>query len=155
ITFRSAGAAVTALLLSFIVGPVIVRRLQRMQVHQVVREGTPESHQSKSATPTMGGLIILVALVVPTLLSARLDNRYVLLALVVTVWMGAIGFLDDYLKLRQKREGKKNLGLVERNKLAGQVAIGVILSLVLGHFPLATLPEPSTTLPFYKWTLIV
>lgn len=155
ITFRSAGAAVTALLLSFIVGPVIVRRLQRMQVHQVVREGTPESHQSKSATPTMGGLIIIVALVVPTLLWARLDNRYVLLALVVTAWMGAIGFLDDYLKLRQKREGLKNLGLVERNKLAGQIAIGVILSLVLWHFPLSTLPEPSTTLPFYKWTLIV
>ncbi|MHB1224900.1 MAG: phospho-N-acetylmuramoyl-pentapeptide-transferase [Gemmatimonadaceae bacterium] len=155
ITFRSAGAAVTALLLSFIVGPVIVRRLQRMQVHQVVREGTPDSHQSKSATPTMGGLIIIVALVVPTLLWARLDNRYVLLALVVTVWMGAIGFLDDYLKIRQKRGGLKNLGLVERNKLAGQIAIGVILSLVLWHFPLSTLPEPSTTFPFYKWTLIV
>lgn len=155
ITFRSAGAAVTALLLSFIVGPVIVRRLQRMQVHQVVREGTPDSHQSKSSTPTMGGLIIIVALVVPTLLWARLDNRYVLLALIVTVWMGAIGFLDDYLKIRQKREGLKNLGLVERNKLAGQIAIGVILSLVLWHFPLSTLPEPSTTFPFYKWTLIV
>lgn len=155
ITFRSAGAAVTALLLSFIVGPVIVRRLQRMQVHQVVREGTPDSHQSKSATPTMGGLIIIVALVVPTLLWARLDNRYVLLALIVTVWMGAIGFLDDYLKVRQKREGRKNEGLVERNKLAGQITIGIILSLVLWHFPLSTLPEPSTTLPFYKWTLIV
>ncbi len=155
ITFRSAGAAVTALLLSFIVGPLIVRRLQAMQVHQVVREGTPDSHQSKSATPTMGGLIVLVSLVVPTLLFARLDNRYVLLALVVTAWMGGIGFLDDYLKIRQKREGKKNLGLVEGNKLVGQIVISVALSLILWHFPLSTLPEPSTTLPFYKWTLIV
>ena len=131
ITFRAGGAAITALLLSWIAGPYIIRRLRGMQVHQVVREGTPESHQAKGATPTMGGLIILVALVVPTLLWARLDNRYVLLALLVTAWMGAIGFLDDYLKLKQKREGKRNLGLVERNKLIGQVSIGVILAIVL------------------------
>ena len=155
ITFRAGGAAVTALLVSFVVGPAIVRRLQGMQVHQVVREGTPDSHQAKGTTPTMGGLIILAALVVSTLLWARLDNRYVLLALLVTVWMGGIGFLDDYLKLRQKREGKKNEGLVERNKLAGQVAISVVLALVIWIFPLGTLPEPSTTVPFYKWILIV
>ncbi|HEY0971383.1 MAG TPA: phospho-N-acetylmuramoyl-pentapeptide-transferase [Gemmatimonadales bacterium] len=155
ITFRAGGAAVTALLLSFLVGPAVVRRLQRMQVHQVVREGTPDSHLAKGTTPTMGGIIILVALVVSTLLWARLDNRYVLLALVVTAWMGGIGFLDDYLKLRQKREGRKNEGLVERNKLAGQVAIGIALSLVIWLFPLSTLREPSTTVPFYKWILIM
>ena len=155
ITFRAAGAAVTALLLSFVVGPIIIRRLRRMQVHQVVREGTPDSHQAKSTTPTMGGLIILTALVVPTLLWARLDNRYVLLALAVTAGMGAIGFLDDYLKLKQKREGKRNEGLVEKNKLAGQITIGVLLSVVLWQFPLSTLPEPSTALPFFKWYLIV
>ena len=155
ITFRAGMAAVTALVLSFLVGPAIIRRLRGMQVHQVVREGTPESHQAKGATPTMGGLIVLVALVVPTLLWARLDNRYVLLALLVTAWMGCIGFLDDYLKLKQKREGKKNLGLVERNKLIGQVSIGIILAIVLWQFPLSTLQEPSTTLPFYKWYLIV
>ncbi len=155
ITFRAGGAAITALLLSWIAGPWIIGRLRGMQVHQVVREGTPESHQAKGTTPTMGGLIILTALVVPTLLWARLDNRYVLLALVVTAWMGAIGFIDDYLKLKQKREGKKNLGLVERNKLIGQVSIGVILAIVLWQFPLSTLQEPSTTLPFYKWYLIV
>ncbi len=155
ITFRAGGAAVTALLVSFVVGPWILRRLQHMQVHQVVREGTPDSHQAKGTTPTMGGLIILVALLVSTLLWARLDNRYVLLALAVTAWMGGIGFLDDYLKLKQKREGKKNEGLVEKNKLAGQVAIGLALSLVIWLFPLSTLPEPSTTLPFYKWLLIM
>ena len=155
ITFRSAGAAVTALLLSFVVGPIIIRRLQRMQVNQVVREGTPDSHQSKGATPTMGGLIIVTSLVIPTLLWARLDNRYVWLALLVTAWMGVIGFIDDYLKLKQKREGKRNVGLVEANKLLGQVTIGVALSLVLWQFPLSTLPEPSTALPFIKWKLLI
>ena len=155
ITFRSAGAAVTALLLSFVVGPIIIRRLQRMQVNQVVREGTPDSHQSKGATPTMGGLIIVTSLVIPTLLWARLDNRYVWLALLVTAWMGVIGFVDDYLKLKQKREGKRNVGLVEANKLLGQVTIGVALSIVLWQFPLSTLPEPSTALPFIKWKLLI
>ena len=155
ISFRAAAAAVTALLVAFVVGPPILRRLRSMQVNQVVREGTPESHQSKSATPTMGGLIILAATIVPTLLWARLDNRYVWLALFVMLWMGGIGFLDDYLKLKQKREGRKNLGLVERYKLAGQVGIGLVLGLVLWLAPLSTLPGASTTLPFYKYILVV
>jgi phospho-N-acetylmuramoyl-pentapeptide-transferase len=155
ISFRAAGAAVTALLVAFIVGPFVVRRLMAMQIHQVVREGTPDTHQSKSTTPTMGGLIILIATVVPTLLWVRLNNRYVWLALLVTLWMGAIGFLDDYLKLRQKRAGQKNEGLVERYKLAGQVTIGLLLGVLLWQFPLSTLPGASTTLPFYKYILVV
>ncbi len=155
ISFRAAAAAVTALLVAFIVGPIIVRALRKLQMHQVVREGTPDSHQSKSLTPTMGGLIILVATIVPTLLWVRLDNRYVLCALAVMVWMGAIGFLDDYLKFKQKREGRKNEGLVERYKLAGQVTAGLALGLYLWLQPLSTLPGASTTLPFYKWMLIV
>ena len=155
ISFRAAAAAVTALLVAFIVGPVIVRTLRRLQMHQVVREGTPDTHQSKNMTPTMGGLIILVATIVPTLLWVRLDNRYVWCALLVMVWMGGIGFLDDFLKFRQKREGKKNEGLVERYKLAGQVTAGLALGLYLWQVPLSTLPGASTTLPFYKWMLIV
>ena len=155
ITFRAAGAAVTALLTAFLVGPAILRWLRARAVHQVVREGTPDTHAGKGATPTMGGLIILVACIGPTLLWARLDNRYVILALLVTTWMGAIGFLDDYLKLKQKREGKKNEGLVERYKLIGQVTIGVALGLYIWHFPLSTLPGASTTLPFYKYVLVV
>jgi phospho-N-acetylmuramoyl-pentapeptide-transferase len=155
ISFRAAAAAVTALLVAFVVGPVIVRALRRLQMHQVVREGTPDTHQSKSMTPTMGGLIILAATVVPTLLWVRLDNRYALCALLVMVWMGAIGFLDDYLKFKQKREGRKNEGLVERYKLAGQVTAGLALGLYVWQFPLSTLPGASTTLPFYKWMLIV
>jgi phospho-N-acetylmuramoyl-pentapeptide-transferase len=155
ITFRSAAAFVTALLVSFLVGPWLIRRLRAMAVHQVVRDGTPETHQGKGTTPTMGGLLILLATVVPVLLWARLDNRYVLLAVATMAWMGGIGFLDDYLKLRQKREGRKNEGLVERWKLAGQVTCGLALGLVLWKLPLSTLPGASTTLPFFKYVLIV
>lgn len=155
ISFRAAAAAVTALLMSFIVGPAIVRRLRAMRVRQVIREGTPDSHQSKATTPTMGGLIILACSIIPTVLWMRLDNRYVLLAMLVTVWMGGIGFLDDYLKLRQRREGKKNEGLVERYKLAGQVSIGLIFGFILWKFPVSTLPAASTTMPFFKYVLVV
>ncbi len=155
ISFRAAGAAITALLFCFVIGPLVIRRLQRMQVHQVVRAGTPETHAGKGKTPTMGGLILLAAITVSTLLWMRFDSRYVWLALIVTLLMGAIGFLDDYLKLRQKREGKRNDGLVERYKLAGQVTIGLSLGLVLLYFPLNTLPGASVTLPFYKYTLLI
>ncbi|MGQ0538071.1 MAG: phospho-N-acetylmuramoyl-pentapeptide-transferase [Gemmatimonadaceae bacterium] len=155
ISFRAGAAAVTALLLAFLVGPPIIRRLRAMALHQVVREGTPDSHKLKGATPTMGGLIILAAGVISTLLWGRLTNAYVLLSLLVTLWMGGIGFLDDYLKLKQKREGKKNEGLVERYKLAGQVSIGVLLGLILWLAPPSQLPGASTTLPFFKYVLVV
>src|SRR5262245_65923691 len=123
-------------------------------MHQVVREGTPDSHQVKSQTPTMGGLIILTATVVPTLLWVRLDNRYALCALLVMAWMGGIGFLDDYLKFKQKREGKKNEGLVERYKLAGQVTAGMALGIYVWKFPLSTLPGASTMLRFFDCMMI-
>jgi phospho-N-acetylmuramoyl-pentapeptide-transferase len=155
ITFRSAGAAVTGFLVAFLIGPGIILRLRAMKVRQVVRQGTPETHAGKNRTPTMGGVIILIAGIVPTLLWARLGNRYVWIALFVTAWMGASGFLDDYLKLKQKREGKENVGLVERYKLAGQLSLGIILGILLWQFPLSTLPGASTTLPFYKYVLVV
>lgn len=155
ITFRAGAAAVTALVIAFIMGPIIIRRLRAMAVHQVVREGTPDTHKVKGATPTMGGLIILASVFVATVLWGRLDNAYVLLALLVTLWMGAIGFLDDYLKLKQKREGKKNEGLVERYKLAGQISIGVIFGLILWLAPPSQLPGASTTLPFFKYVLVL
>ena len=124
ISFRAAGAAVTSLLLTFVVGPGIIQRLKRMRLHQIIREGTPDSHQDKSRTPTMGGLIILGATLLSTFLWARLDNRYVLLGMFSMAWMGAIGFWDDFLKLKQKQRGLKNTGLVERRKLAGQIILG-------------------------------
>jgi phospho-N-acetylmuramoyl-pentapeptide-transferase len=155
ISFRAAGAAVTALLLSFLLGPLIIRRLRLMRLHQVVRAGTPDTHAGKSSTPTMGGLIIVAATMIPTLLWARLNNRYVILCVITMLWMGTIGFLDDLLKLRQKRAGKENKGLVEGQKLIGQLAIGLALGWYLWKFPLSTLPGASTTLPFYKYILIV
>jgi phospho-N-acetylmuramoyl-pentapeptide-transferase len=155
ITVRAGAAFVTALLVCFLFGPAIIRRLRDMAVHQVVRAGTPDTHAGKGTTPTMGGFIILVATFLPVLLWARLDNRYVVLAVAVTAWMGGIGFLDDYLKLKQKREGLKNEGLVERYKLAGQVICGLGLGAYLLLDPISTLPGASTTLPFFKYVLIV
>ena len=155
ISFRAAGAAVTSLLVAFIVGPIIIRRLRRMRLHQVIREGTPESHREKKRTPTMGGLIILTATLIPTLLWAKLSNAYVLLAMVVMLWMGFIGFTDDYLKLKQRQMGKKNTGLIESYKLAGQIIAGFALGWYIWKYPISTLPGASTTLPFYKYILII
>jgi phospho-N-acetylmuramoyl-pentapeptide-transferase len=155
ISFRAAGAAITSLLVCFVVGPWILNGLRSMQIHQVVRAGTPDSHASKGTTPTMGGLIILAAVCSSTLLWMQFQSAYVWLALTVTVLMGGIGFLDDFLKLKQKREGKENRGLVERYKLAGQITIGLALGLYIWLVPLNALPGASTTLPFYKYVLIV
>jgi len=99
ITFRAACAIVTALLLAFLCGPAIIRRLHERNVGQVIRAEGPASHHTKRGTPTMGGLIIILATVVPTLLWARLDSPYVVVAVVALLWMGAIGFIDDYLKI--------------------------------------------------------
>jgi phospho-N-acetylmuramoyl-pentapeptide-transferase len=158
ISFRAVGAAVTALLLTFIVGPIILRALKDQAFHQVVREGTPDSHAGKGTTPTMGGLIILNSALISVVLWGRfsLSHPYLLIAIFITMWMGAIGFLDDYLKLQQKRRGLRNQGLVEKYKLAGQVTAGIALGLYLWRHPLSpNLPGASTTLPFFKYYLVV
>jgi phospho-N-acetylmuramoyl-pentapeptide-transferase len=156
ISFRAAAAAVTAIFLSFVVGPLILKRLNTAANYQVVREGTPDSHALKTKTPTMGGLIFLFSAIVSTLLWARIFSHYVIVALAVTAGMGIIGFLDDYLKLKQRRLGQKNEGLVERNKLLGQVGIGLALGFYLWLYPLSPgLPGASTTLPFYKYVLVI
>jgi phospho-N-acetylmuramoyl-pentapeptide-transferase len=157
ISLRAVGAAVTALLLSFVVGPIILRSLNRQSLHQVVREGTPDSHAGKGTTPTMGGLIILNSALISVVLWGRfsLSHPYLLIAIFVTVWMGVIGLLDDYLKLQQKKRGERNRGLVERYKLTGQVIAGLALGWYLWHFPLSpNLPGASTTLPFFKYYLV-
>jgi phospho-N-acetylmuramoyl-pentapeptide-transferase len=152
ITFRAAGATVTALLLAFVLGPWIIRRLRERKVGQVVRAEGPASHQQKRGTPTMGGLIIILATLVPTLLWARLDSRYVIVAIVAMLWMGAIGFLDDYLKIVRG----KSQGLVARWKLVGQVTFGIALGVYLILLPLAARVEPaSTQLPLLKYVLLV
>ena len=158
ISLRAVGAAVTALLLSFIVGPFILRALKRQSVHQVVREGTPDSHAGKGTTPTMGGLIILNSALISIALWGRfsLSHPYLFIAIFVTLWMGVIGLLDDYLKLQQKKRGEKNRGLVERYKLTGQVIAGLALGWYLWQHPLSpNLPGASTTLPFFKYYIVI
>ncbi|HEY8257986.1 MAG TPA: phospho-N-acetylmuramoyl-pentapeptide-transferase [Gemmatimonadales bacterium] len=153
ISFRAAGATVTALLLSFLVGPPVIARLRARKVGQVIRADGPVTHQSKRGTPTMGGLIIILATVVPTLLWAPLNNRFVVVAMLSTLWMGCIGFLDDYLKIVQG----KSRGLVARWKLVGQVSFGVLLGLFLTYHPVVpgdTIPATATTLPFFKYLVV-
>jgi phospho-N-acetylmuramoyl-pentapeptide-transferase len=158
ISLRAVGAAVTALLLSFVVGPIMLRALKRQSVHQVVREGTPDSHAGKGTTPTMGGLIILNSALISIVLWGRfsLSHPYLFIAIFVTLWMGVIGLLDDYLKLQQKKRGEKNRGLVERYKLTGQVLAGLALGWYLWQHPLSpNLPGASTTLPFFKYYIVI
>jgi phospho-N-acetylmuramoyl-pentapeptide-transferase len=153
ISFRAAGATVTALLLAFVVGPPVIRRLRAHKVGQVIRAEGPASHQSKRGTPTMGGLIILLATIVPTLLWAPVTNRFVVVAMLSILWMGCIGFLDDYLKIVQG----KSRGLVAKWKLAGQVSFGVLLGLFLAYNPVVptdTIPATATTLPFFKYLVV-
>ena len=151
ITFRAAGATVTAILLAFIVAPYVIRALKKKGIGQIIRGDGPASHQSKRGTPTMGGVVILVCTIVPTLLWARLDNQYVLIAAAATLWMGGIGFVDDYLKIV---EGKPR-GLVARYKLVGQVTFGIGLGSFLLLSPVAdNLPANATTLPFFKYVLV-
>ena len=108
ISFRAAMAIITSLLISLILGGRIIKLLQKLQVGETVRDLGLKGQMEKQGTPTMGGLLILSAILIPTLLFARLDNVYVLLMILVTVWMGAIGFLDDYIKVFKKdKEGLK------------------------------------------------
>jgi phospho-N-acetylmuramoyl-pentapeptide-transferase len=143
ITFRSAGAVLTAMLLSLWLGPAFVRTLRRLSVGQNIRDVGPQAHLVKAGTPTMGGLLILFAATVPTLLWARLDNPYVWIALLVTLGFGGVGFLDDYMKVKRG----KNLGLTARAKMLGLLlvagAAGVALHLMPGF-------NPTLTFPFFK-----
>jgi phospho-N-acetylmuramoyl-pentapeptide-transferase len=145
ITFRAGYAMVTALILSFMVGPVIIKKLQKWQAKEKIRSDGPKTHLAKEGTVTMGGLIILGCIIVPTLFWARLDNHYVLLALFSTVWMGAVGFFDDYLKA--KRHVRK--GLVAKYKLIGQIILGCLVGSTIylyGDTQYATM----TMIPFVK-----
>jgi len=146
ITFRSASAAILALLISFIIGPRIIRELSRRQIGEKIRADGPQSHQVKAGTPTMGGIIVLFAILVPTLCFARLDNAYVWLIVLATVWMGLVGFLDDYLKVVKK----KPKGLIGRYKLVGQVSLGLLIGAILYFHPAFATGRAASTVPFFK-----
>jgi phospho-N-acetylmuramoyl-pentapeptide-transferase len=145
-TFRAAGAVVTAFLVAFYFGPAIIRRLRMLKVGQVIRTEGPQTHLGKSGTPTMGGVIIVLATVIPTLLWAPLNNAYVITAMVLLLWLGALGFLDDYLKVTRKGTA----GLVSRYKLIGQASVGLLLGAILAFFPFSEVPATWTQIPFFK-----
>lgn len=127
ISFRSAMAVITSLLISLLIGKRIIRYLQVRQVGEVVRDLGLEGQYRKEGTPSMGGIIILASILVPTLLFARLDNVYVILMLLTTVWLGLIGFLDDYIKVFKKHKE----GLAGKFKIIGQVGLGLIVGITL------------------------
>ncbi len=144
ITFRAAGAMATALLLSFAMGPAVIRWLQELRVGQVVRTEGPQSHLAKAGTPTMGGLLIIIATTVATLLWADLTTPQVVLSLGVLLWTGALGFLDDYLKVIRRRTE----GLVARYKLIGQGLVGMLVGAFLLLHPIGDVPVYWIAVPF-------
>src|SRR6202789_3780507 len=146
ITVRTAMASTSALLLSLLMGPWVIERLRDLQVKQYIREEGPKAHQKKAGTPTMGGVLIVASIVIPTLLWADLRNAYVLLAIGATVAFGTIGFIDDYNKVVRRR----NLGLTPRAKFGYQVLTCFVVGIVL--LSLQTQGEYSMQLsvPFFK-----
>ena len=153
ITFRAAAAAITALLISFIFGPKIIRLMKKKQIGEQAKMELENIglHSGKAGTPTMGGLIVLISVLVPTLLWANILNMYVILIFITTFWLGVVGFTDDYLKVVKKY----SKGLIGRYKIIGQVTIGLIVGGVIYFFPdtfsntfyhLKTI----TTIPFAK-----
>ena len=146
ITFRTAAASLTALAISLLLGPWLIRKLREFQIGQVIRQEGPATHRTKAGTPTMGGLLILAASLVPTLLWADLTNVYIWIAVLATAGFGAVGFADDYLKITRRNHH----GLIPRYKMGGQilVALGVGLSLmVLAHY---NLYSTRLIFPFFK-----
>jgi phospho-N-acetylmuramoyl-pentapeptide-transferase len=150
ITFRSAYAAITALLISLLLGPVLIEWLRRVKLGQKIRQEGPQSHLGKAGTPTMGGLLILLAIVVPCLLWGNFHSRQMWVALGATIGLGALGFLDDWLRV-VKNYPK---GLLGRWKLVGQVAIGLAVGLMIVLHPEPGLSPTVTHVPFLKFRYI-
>ena len=131
LTFRSGVAMLLALFVAMVFGRKIINRLQKMQVGEIVRDLDLEGQMKKTGTPTMGGLIIILAILVPCLLVGNLSNIYMILMLISTVWLGALGFADDYLKI--KRHNKD--GMSGKFKIIGQVGLGLIVGLTMMYSP--------------------
>ena len=144
ITFRTAAASLTALAISLALGPWLIRKLREFQIGQVIRHEGPATHAPKAGTPTMGGLLILTAAIVPTLLWADLDNVYVWIAVLSTMAFGAIGFVDDYLKIVRR----SHYGLLPRYKMLSQVGVALAVGLTL------ILLARRTPVPLYNTRLI-
>ena len=150
ITFRAAYAAITALLVCFVLGPPMIEWLRRLRLGQKIRAEGPQAHLAKAGTPTMGGILIVTAIVIPTLLWGNFHSRPVWIALAATVWLGALGFLDDYLRVVRGLPK----GLLGRYKLAGQVVAGAAIGLVLVIWPEKGLSPTLTYVPFLKYRFV-
>ena len=146
ITFRAATAAIAALIISFIIGPWVIHILHKNQIGEEIRPTGPESHMKKRGTPTMGGVIILMAVLLPTLLFSKLNSSLIQIIVFATVWMGIFGFMDDYLKVIKKMKR----GLIAQYKMAGQIALGSIVSLWILNTPEFSEFSTKTTMPFLK-----
>lgn len=144
ITFRAAYASVTALFLSFLLGPWLIRKLKKLGIGQKVGDDLPKQHKDKEGVPTMGGILILVAIAIPTLLWARLDVGFVRVALLVTVWMGIIGFIDDMMKIRRNR------GMGSKSKFLAQISVGLFIGVYLYLNPYAPEFATKTSILFFK-----
>ncbi|MEO8025939.1 MAG: phospho-N-acetylmuramoyl-pentapeptide-transferase [Bryobacteraceae bacterium] len=145
-TFRTAGASLTALFLGIVLGPWLIRKLREFQIGQHIREEGPKSHQKKAGTPTMGGLLIMVSIVLPTLLWANLRNPNIWVAMFGTVSFAAIGFYDDYTKVRKMR----NLGLTARSKFGLQVAAALMVGVLLLWMHARGVYSTTMNVPFFK-----
>ncbi|MGQ9706059.1 MAG: phospho-N-acetylmuramoyl-pentapeptide-transferase [bacterium] len=146
ITFRTAYATITAFFICFILGPKIIKLLKRIHGNGIIREDVPERHKEKVGTPSMGGVLILISIVVSVLLWADLTDRYILFALATTVIMGFIGFIDDYLKIVVR----KSVGLGARYKFPVEMLIGLIVGAILYFYPFSDGFETFITVPFFK-----
>ena len=155
ITFRTIYATITALLLAFMLGPWVIDRLSKLQIGQTIRKVGPESHFKKEGTPTMGGTLIVMCIVLPTLLWADLTNVYVWIALFVTVGFGAIGFVDDYKKIKYKSSD----GMSAKGKLAWQIMIAVVAGVLLlaytDYSSVLTVPFFKTVTPELGWLYLM
>ena len=130
VTFRAAGAAITALLISFLLGPKIIRTLQLHQIGEMIRKNGPHTHYLKEGTPTMGGIIIILSIILPSILWSRLDNIYTWIIIIATLFMGIIGFIDDYLKIVKKL----SKGLIARYKLIAQILTGIFIAFMILNY---------------------
>jgi phospho-N-acetylmuramoyl-pentapeptide-transferase len=146
VTFRTAFASLTALFMGLIIGPAIIRQLREFQIGQYIREEGPKAHQRKAGTPTMGGVLIVIAIVVPTLLWADLSNPYVWMATMATLAFGAIGFADDYIKVVRRR----NLGLTGRSKLLLQFLTAAAVGVSLVFMTATRQYSTHLMVPFFK-----
>ncbi len=155
ITFRTIYAAITSLVICFLIGPWLIRRLQALQIGQTIREDGPDSHLVKKGTPTMGGILIIFAVTISTLLWANLTVGYIWIVLLVMLGFGLVGFYDDYQKVTRRNAR----GVPGRIRLAVEIANALFVSLVLfskpGYNPLVTIPFFKTALPNLGWGYIL